>query len=74
MKTTFSLILISLAGSLFAQQPVQQIRLTDCISQALGKNPSLEISQAKVQAAEARSSETATACCRSLSSAEEQPN
>jgi len=36
------------------------VRLADCISQALGKNPSLQISEAKLQAAEARSSEAAT--------------
>jgi outer membrane protein TolC len=40
---------------------VQQLRLADCISQALGKNPSIQVSKAKVQAAEARSSEATTA-------------
>jgi outer membrane protein TolC len=55
-----SLIYCILSGTLFAQQPVQQVRLTECISQALGKNPSLQISEAKLQAAEARSSEAAS--------------
>jgi len=50
-----------LVSQALAQQNVQSLRLADCISQALGKNPSLQISEAKVQAAEARSSETATA-------------
>jgi outer membrane protein TolC len=49
-----------LTGTLFSQKSVQQVRLADCISQALGKNPSLQISEAKLQAAEARSSEAAT--------------
>jgi outer membrane protein len=43
-----------------AQQNIQPFRLVDCIAQALGQNPSLQMSQAKVQAAEARSSETTT--------------
>jgi outer membrane protein len=60
MRTVFSLIIFFLTGSLYAQQPAQQVRLADCIAQALGKNPSLQMSEAKVQAAEARSSEVAT--------------
>ena len=60
MKTTLFLFLFFLTSSIFAQQQVLQVRLSDCISQALGKNPSLQISQAKVQAAEARSSEVET--------------
>ena len=60
MKTTLFLFLFFLTSAIFAQQQVLQVRLADCIAQALGKNPSLQISQAKVQAAEARSSEAAT--------------
>jgi outer membrane protein TolC len=60
MKTIVFLISFFLTITLFAQQPAQQLRLADCISQALGKNPTLQISQAKVQSAEARSSEART--------------
>ena len=60
MKTTLYLISFFLTCTLFAQQAVQPVRLADCISQALGKNPALQISQAKVQSAEARSSEALT--------------
>ncbi len=42
---------------MYAQQNAQPLRLADCIAKALGQNPSLQISEAKVQAAEARSSE-----------------
>ena len=59
LKFIFSIILIF--GQISAQQVGQPIRLADCISQALGKNPALQISQAKVDAAEARSSEVTTA-------------
>jgi len=61
MKTTLFLFLLFLTSTLLAQQQLQHVRLADCIVQALGKNPSLQISQVKVQAAEARSSEVATA-------------
>jgi len=60
MKTILCLIILSLTRTLFAQQTAQPVRLADCISQALGKNPILQISQAKVQSAEARSSEALT--------------
>jgi outer membrane protein TolC len=60
MKTTLCLISFFLTRTLFAQQADQPVRLSDCISQALGKNPALQISQAKVQSAEARSSEALT--------------
>jgi outer membrane protein len=60
MKTTFCLISFFLTRVLFAQQSAQPVRIADCISQALGKNPALQISQAKVQSAEARSSEALT--------------
>jgi outer membrane protein TolC len=60
MKTTLCLISFFLTRTLFAQQADQPVRLSDCISQALGKNPALQISQAKVQLAEARSSEAMT--------------
>jgi len=60
MRMKLCLLYCILTGTLFSQQSVQQVRLVDCISQALGKNPSLQISEAKLQAAEARSSEAAT--------------
>ena len=60
MKMKLCLLYCILTGTLFSQPSVQQVRLADCISQALGKNPSLQISEAKLQAAEARSSEAAT--------------
>jgi outer membrane protein TolC len=60
MKTTLCLISFFLTRTLFAQQAAQPVRLADCISHALGKNPALQISQAKVQLAEARSSEAMT--------------
>ncbi len=60
MKTTLCLISFFLTCTLFSQQAAQPMRLADCISQALGKNPALQISQAKVQSAEARSSEALT--------------
>jgi outer membrane protein len=58
LKTLFIFILA--ISQVSAQQAVQPLRLTDCISQALGQNPSLKMSQAKVEAAEARSSEATT--------------
>jgi outer membrane protein len=61
MNKVLCLFIFFLTSTLVAQQTVQQVRLSDCISRALGKNPSLQISEAKVQAAEARSSEAATA-------------
>ena len=61
MKMKFLMISFVLIHQVYAQQNVQPIRLADCIALALGKNPSLQISGAKVQAAEARSSEVATA-------------
>ena len=60
MRMKCLIIPVVLINQVFAQQSVQSLRLADCIAQALGKNPSLQISEAKVQAAEARSSETAT--------------
>ncbi|MGD1046532.1 MAG: TolC family protein [Bacteroidota bacterium] len=60
MKITLCLISFFLTRTLFSQQAAQPVRLADCISQALGKNPALQISQAKVQSAEARSSEALT--------------
>lgn len=44
-----------------AQEQTRGVSLSDCISQALGKNPSLKISEAKVEGAEARAKETGTA-------------
>jgi outer membrane protein len=61
MKTKFWIFLMLAAVPLHAQQNVQFVRLSDCIDQALGKNPSIQISQAKVAAAEARASEVTTA-------------
>jgi outer membrane protein TolC len=61
MRTKLFLIIILLTNTLLAQQTVRQLRLADCILQALGQNPSILVSKAKVQAAEARSSEAATA-------------
>jgi outer membrane protein TolC len=60
MKKILFLIPFFLGSALFAQQTTQPLRLTDCIEQALGQNPSIQMSQAKVQAAEARSSEATT--------------
>ena len=60
MKMTLALFFFLMTSTLSAQQQYQQVRLADCIAQALGKNPSMQISQAKVQAAEERSSEVAT--------------
>jgi outer membrane protein TolC len=57
----FVVLLITIFGQISAQQIGQPIRLVDCIVQALGKNPALQISEAKVQVAEARSSEATTA-------------
>ena len=61
MRRISCLIYFFFTSTLFAQSPAQQVRLADCIAQALGKNPSLQISEAKLQAAEAHSSEVATA-------------
>lgn len=61
MRIKYFIIPFIFINQIFAQQNVQSLLLADCIAQALGKNPSLQISEAKVQAAEARSSETATA-------------
>ncbi len=60
MNIKFLMISFVITSNVFAQQNVQPLRLTDCIVQALGQNPSLQMSQAKVQAAEARSSEATT--------------
>jgi outer membrane protein len=60
MRMTLFLIFLFAANILFAQQSVDQVSLINCIDQALGKNSSLQVSQAKVQAAEARSSEAFT--------------
>jgi outer membrane protein len=61
MKAKFLLIPLVVIYQAFAQQNVQPLRLADCIAQALGQNPSIQMSQAKVEAAEARSSEAKTA-------------
>jgi outer membrane protein len=61
MKIKLFLIPFLMISEVVAQQNVQPLRLADCIAQALGRNPSLQISEAKVQAADARSSEAATA-------------
>jgi outer membrane protein len=61
MSSKFLIIPFIVISNMSAQQNVQPLRLVDCIAQALGKNPSLLISEAKVQAAEARSSEATTA-------------
>jgi outer membrane protein len=61
MKTKLWIILILAVIRVPAQQNVQSLHLADCIEQALGKNPSLQISQAKVEAADARASEVTTA-------------
>ncbi len=60
MKIKYLIILFVFINQMFAQQNVQSLRLADCIAQALGKNPAIQISEAKVQAAEAHSSEAAT--------------
>jgi outer membrane protein len=61
MRMKFLMIPMLLICRLPAQQSVQSLRLANCIDQALGKNPSLQMSRAKVQAAEARSSDATTA-------------
>jgi outer membrane protein len=61
MKMKLLLFLFCSVSFLFPQQQKQQLRLSDCISQALGKNPAVQISQAKLQAAQARSSEAGSA-------------
>jgi len=61
MKIKFLIIPFLLLSQASAQQEVQTLRLEDCIARAMGKNPSLQISEAKVEAAEARSAEAATA-------------
>ena len=60
MMRVFVLIHLFLL-QMYGQQIVQPVRLADCIAQALDRNPSIQISQAKVQGAEARSSEATTA-------------
>jgi outer membrane protein len=60
MKFNILIIPLIIINQMSAQQNVQPLRLTDCIAQALGQNPSIQISEAKVQAAEARSSEAMT--------------
>jgi outer membrane protein len=61
MRTKFLFIMCTISIQLSAQQPAEHVRLNDCIALALGKNPALQISQARIQAAEARSSEAGTA-------------
>jgi outer membrane protein len=61
MRLKLLMISFVLINHVYAQQTVRSLRLADCIAQALGRNPALQISEAKVQAAEARSSEAATA-------------
>lgn len=58
MKLWCMIVLLGYQG--FAQENLEPLRLSDCIDQALGKNPALQISQAKLDAAEARSSEMTT--------------
>ena len=60
MNIKYLIIPFFLCSALFAQQTTQPLQLTDCIAKALGQNPSIQMSQAKVQAAEARSSEATT--------------
>jgi outer membrane protein TolC len=60
MNIKFLMFPFILTSCVSAQQNVQPLRLNDCIVQALGQNPSIQMSQAKVQAAEARSSEATT--------------
>ncbi len=61
MKLKILMIYFLISGHVYAQQNVQPLRLTGCIAQALGQNPALQMSEAKVHAAEARSSEAMTA-------------
>jgi outer membrane protein len=58
MKLKIFFIVFLLNSSMFAQQ---RLSLSECIAQALGQNPSLQMSEAKVRAAEAKSSEASTA-------------
>ena len=61
MRMIFILAPFLLINQMLAQETTRFIRLADCITQALERNPALHISEAKVQAAEARSSEAMTA-------------
>ncbi len=61
MKKIFVVFHFLLVHTIFAQPAAQSVRLADCMKQALERNPSLQISQAKVQSAEARTSEVKTA-------------
>jgi outer membrane protein len=60
MRISFLFLIVIISGSLYGQQEGKQLHIADCIAQALGKNPSLQISYSKVDAAVARSSESNT--------------
>lgn len=61
MKMEIVLVCAVFISNLLAQNEIKPVRLVDCIEQALDKNPSLQMSTARVEVAEARSSEAATA-------------
>lgn len=65
MRTLLGMMIILLINQIYAQESLQHqprsLRLTECIAQALDNNPTLKISQEKLRAAEARSSEVMTA-------------
>jgi outer membrane protein len=57
MKKKIFIIGLILVQFAFTQQRPQTLSLTDCVNQALGRNPSLKISEAKVESADAREKE-----------------
>jgi outer membrane protein len=61
MKKKIYIIGLMLVQLAFARQHPQTLSLADCVNQALGKSPSLKISEAKVESADARAMETGAA-------------
>jgi outer membrane protein len=58
MKQKLWLIGLLIVQSATAQQSSKAVSLADCIAQALGSNPSIQMSKAKVEGADARTAET----------------
>jgi len=61
MKHRALLILVLAASGHLAAQKAVRVGLHECVTEALSRNPSLEASRARIDAAEARSRETGTA-------------
>ena len=57
----YSIALLFIYCSFVSAQSKLELRLSDCITKAIEQNPSIRISQSKVRAAEAKSSEVGTA-------------